>query len=116
MSRTWDTEIELCNVEKGLDDEGFETELLVPSHNILANKKNVYSREYWAAKQNVIELEHVFEVHEFEYSGERGLRYNDTDYKVERTFLNDDGYLELTTSLWSDAHEDRKSTRLNSSH
>lgn len=106
MSRTWDHEIQLADVEKDINDNGFEVEELVPKDKILANRLNVHSREFWAAKQNVVRLEHVFEIHEIEFNGERAVRFNDIDYKIERTYLNKDGYLELTTSLWSDFHGD----------
>lgn len=103
MSRTWDNEIKLFDIIKGLDDAGYETVREVQSETLLANKLNVHSREFWLAKQNVIRLEHVFEVHAIEYNGELGLRYNDTDYKIERTYEKGE-YVELITSLWSDDH------------
>ncbi len=104
MSRTWDYGIQLAHVEKGINDNGFEVETLVYKGEVLANKLSVHSREFWLAKQNVVELSHVFEVHEVEYNGERALRYDNRDYKIERTFLNKDGYVELITSYWSDDH------------
>lgn len=104
MSRTWDNEIKLFDIIKGLDDAGYETVREVQSETLLANKLNVHSQEFWLAKQNVVRLENVFEIHEIEYGGERGLYFNGAKYKIERTYLNKDGYLELTTSLWSDEH------------
>src|SRR5699024_5667117 len=94
----------LFNIIKGLDDAGYKVETKEYSETLLANKLNVHSQEFWLAKQNVIRLEHVFEIHEIEYRGERGLHFDGTDYEIERTFLNKDGYLELTTSMWGDDH------------
>src|SRR5690625_3991254 len=104
MSRTWDYEIQLADVVKGINENGFEVETLVYKDEVLANKLSVHSREFWLAKQNVVELSHVFEIHEIEYSGERALRYENQDYNIERTFLNKDGYVELVTSYWGDEH------------
>lgn len=104
MSRTWNDELQLANVEITTNENGFEVEKLIPSEEILCNKLNVHSSEFWAAKQNVIKLEHVLEIHEIEYNGERAVLFEDNEYKIERTYLNKDGYLELTLSVWSDEH------------
>src|SRR5690625_5195075 len=104
MSRTWDYEIQLADVEKELNDGGFEIDVIIPRNKILANRLNVHSSEYWAAKLNTIRLEHVFEIHEIEFNGERAVIYNNENYKVERTYLNKDGFLELTLSKWGDLH------------
>lgn len=101
--RTWNEEIQLIKLVKGLDNAGYETEVKEYSDKLLANKLSVHSSEYWAAKQSVVKLEHVFEVHSIEYNGELGLRYNSTDYYIERTYEKGD-YVELVTSLWSDDH------------
>src|SRR5690625_1402859 len=103
MSRTWDDEIQLIEIVKGLDDAGYETEAKEYGDKLLANKLSVHSREFWLAKQNVIRLENVFEVHAIEYNGELGLRYNGIDYYIERTYEKGE-YVELITSLWSDNH------------
>lgn len=104
MSRTWDYQIQLGDLVKGTDDEGFPFEGLEYGNKLLANKLSVHSTEHWAAKQSAIKLEHVFEIHKIEYNGEQALKFNDVDYKIEHTFLNKDGYLEIKTSLWGDDH------------
>lgn len=103
VARTWDEEIQLIRIVKGLDESGYEMEVKEYGEKILTNKLSVHSSEFWYAKQNVIKLEHVFEVHKIEYNGELGLRYNGTDYYIERTYEKGD-YIELITSLWSDEH------------
>ena len=105
MNRTWDYEIQLANLEKTINDRGYEVEELVPTNAILANRLNVHSAEFWAAKLNTVKLEHVFEIHEIEYGGERAVIYNDEEYNIERTYLNKDGFLELTLSKWGDEHD-----------
>lgn len=105
MSRTWNCEIKLINIIKGTDSGGYGVEEKEVTETLLANKLSVHSREFWLAKQNVVRLESVFEVHALEYNGERGLRYNNQDYKIERTYEKGE-YVELITSLWGDDHGD----------
>ncbi len=107
MSRTWDHEIQLVAVNNEINDNGFEETKLDYGNKILSNRLNVHSVEFWAAKQNVIDLKYVFEIHGIEYNGERAVKYKDNLYKVERTYLNKDNYLEITLSDWSDEHGSR---------
>jgi len=104
MARTWDYEIQLAELVKGVNENGYPYERLEYKDKLLANKLSVSSTEHWAAKQSAIHLEHVFEIHEIEYNGEQALRFNNRDYKIEHTYLNKDGFLELKASLWGDDH------------
>src|SRR5699024_9898690 len=86
MSRTWDCEVQLIEVEKGINENGFEEITRTPKDSILANKLSVHSNEYWSAKQSGVELSNVFEVHSVEYQGERELFYDNQYYTIERTY------------------------------
>lgn len=103
MSKTFDYEVQLIDVKKGINENGFEESLKVYKDKLLANKLSVRSSEYWYAKQSGVELSHVFQIHAVEYNGERGLRYNEKDYTIERTF-QEGNYIELITLLWGDEH------------
>jgi len=104
MNRTWDEEVQLVGVVKGTNENGFETTDYIYSDKILCNRLNVHSSEFWSAKQNLIDLKYVLEIHEIEYQGQRAVSFNNHLYKIERTYLNKDGFLELTLSDWSDTH------------
>src|SRR5690625_5300785 len=104
MSRTWDFEIQLAELVKGVNENGYPYEHLEYKDKRLANKLSVSSTEHWAAQQSAIHLEHVFEIHEIESNGEQPLHCNNRDYKVENTHLNKVGYLELKASVWGDDH------------
>lgn len=103
MARTFDYQVQLISLEKGINENGFEVESRVYGDKILANKLSVHSSEYWYAKQSGVELSHAFEVHAIEYNGERELSFEDVDYKIERTFEKGD-YIELVTLLRGDDH------------
>ena len=62
-SRTFDFEIALAKKVKGIDEEGYMTEVIEVTNEILVNKLDVYSTEYWKAKQAGIELTNTFEAH-----------------------------------------------------
>lgn len=103
MSRTFNHELQLISVEKETNENGFLEEKRIYNDPILANKLSVRSSEYWAAKQNGVELSHVFEIHEIEYNGERELSFGGEDYTIERTYSKGD-YIELTTLGRGDNH------------
>lgn len=103
MSRTFNEQIQLIDVVKSINDNGFETIKRIYKDKILANKLSVRSSEYWYAKQSGVELSHVFEVHAIEFNGERELSYDGVDYTIERTFEKGD-YIELVTLIRGDEH------------
>ena|SRR5690625_1592051 len=103
MARTWDHELQLIEVVKDINDNGFEEEKRIYKDKILANKLSVRSNEYWSAKQNGIELSHVLEVHSIEYDGERELMFDGREYTIERTYDKGD-LIELVTLVRGDDH------------
>jgi|SRR5690625_2801740 len=103
MSRTWNYEVQLIEVEKDINENGFEEITRTYKDPILANKLSVHSNEYWSAKQSGVELSHVFEVHSIEYKGERELFFDGQDYTIERTYGKGE-FVELVTLARGDDH------------
>lgn len=103
--RTWDYQIQLIGVITTENDNGFPIETEGPKDPILANKLSIRSNEWWQAKNSGKELSKTFEVHPFEYEGEEKLLYEKEEYKIERTFHNEDDYIELVCTKLSEEHE-----------
>ena len=58
---------------------------------------SVSRMEYWRAKDNYMSLDLVFRLtHAIDYHDERWILYRNEMYRVERTYINDDGSIELT--------------------
>src|SRR5690625_6114359 len=93
MARTWDYEIQLAELVKGVNENGYPYERLEYKDKLLANKLSVSSTEHWAAKQSAIHLEHVFEIHEIEYNGEQALRFNNRRSEEHTSELQSRGHL-----------------------
>lgn len=98
-ARTWDHEVSLIVMSSGEDEAGYPTEPEEISRNtVFANKLSVTQSEFYAANQSDMQAEFVFEVHTFEYDGERTLEYNGEFYTVIRVYESSPEYTELTVS------------------
>lgn len=103
--RTWDYQIQLIGLVDDVNENGFPISEERPKEPpILANKLSIRSNEYWQAKSSGTELSITFEVHPFEYAGEEKLLYNDDEYTIERTFHNEDDFVELVCKKIGDDH------------
>lgn len=100
---TFDHQIRLIGLVKNRDGSGFPVEEEKPKPPILANKLSVHSNEYWQAKQSGIELTYTFEIHRFEYAGERKLEYDGDEYDIVRIYEKGD-LVELICVRKSDDH------------
>lgn len=100
---TFDHEIQLVALVQGIGDDGFPIKEEQPQPPILANRLSIRSSEYWQAKQSGVELSYTFEIHAFEYNGERKLIYENEDYEIERTY-NKGELVELICRRRSDDH------------
>lgn len=55
--------------------------------------------DYWRAKDNNMDLDLVFRLsHAIDYQGERWIIFNGDRYKIDRTYVTDDGGIELTAT------------------
>lgn len=103
--RTWDYQLQLIGIIITENDNGFPVEKEGPKEPILANKLSIRSNEYWQAKNSGKELSLTFEVHPFEYEGEEKLLYDDEEFKIERTYHNEDDLIELVCIKLGENHE-----------
>lgn len=78
-----------------VDDLGQE-EITLTETLIQAEKRSVTRSEFYLAANTDLKPEIVFDVHSFEYSGERLLRWNGRDYSIVRTFEHEWQGLALT--------------------
>ncbi len=101
--KTFDVEIKLIGLEDGVDDDGFHFSQEVIKPGILANELSIHSTDHWNANREGIKLAKAFEVHDFEYSGEEKLIFNDKKYKIERTYDKGD-LIELICAKFGDEH------------
>ena len=54
--------------------------------------------DFWRAKENNLDLDLTFVLtHDTDYEGERWILHNGQYYKVERTYVRDDGSIEIHT-------------------
>lgn len=54
--------------------------------------------DFWRAKDNNLDLDLTFVLtHYTDYNGERWILYNGDYYKVERTYIKDNGNIEIET-------------------
>ena len=79
------------------------------SHGVFETRTETYRRvfckirsigryDYWRARDNRLALDLVFILSHFtEYKDERWILYNGEYYKIERTYVDEDGAIELTT-------------------
>lgn len=79
------------------------------SHGIFENRTVKYRKvfcqirsvgrfDFWRAKENGLDLDLTFVLsHHADYEGERWILYNTEYFKVERTYVRDDGSIEIET-------------------
>ncbi|MEJ8546627.1 phage head closure protein [Brevibacillus borstelensis] len=97
--RTWDHEVSLIVMSAGEDEAGYPTEPKEISRNtVFANKLSVTQTEFYAANQSDMKADAVFEVHTFEYDGERILEHAGKRYEIIRTYQPSPEIMELTCS------------------
>ncbi|NOJ73888.1 phage head closure protein [Paenibacillus alvei] len=98
--RLWNDEVALIVEEAGETDSGYPTDSTETSRSIvLANKLSVQRAEFYAAAQNSMKVDQVFEVHAFEYNGEKLLEHDGKRYEIVRTYQAEPEYIELTCSV-----------------
>lgn len=90
--------------EHGFPDDGDET-----ATTVFADKKSVGYSEFYKAQQAGYTTEMKFDVHSFEYTGQRIVEYpvsSGTRYRVLRTYLHGNGeFTELTLVNLPEAQE-----------
>ncbi|BFH59450.1 phage head closure protein [Paenibacillus azoreducens] len=96
--RSWDEVVTLIAIAPGEDEAGYPTPPKEFPREVLANKLNVKGIEFYAANQTGMKADCIFEVHAFEYEGEKLLEYEGKRYAVIRTYGTNDETLELTCS------------------
>lgn len=73
---------------------------LVPTEtttDVMCNVTSVSAAEWARAGQEGLKASLVFDVWEYEYDGQEELTYNGETYSVYRTYINNDGKVELYT-------------------
>lgn len=67
--------------------------------NVFAYVSSVSMSEFYQAGMQGMKPEYRFLIWQTEYEGEETLKYNDVIYTIYRTYLRDDGRIELYTTL-----------------
>lgn len=96
--KLWSDVVSLVYVTPGEDEAGYPTEPVETKREVLANMKSVLRSEFYAAAQSGMKADVVFEIHAFEYNGERILEHNGKRYEVIRAFQTSTEEIELTCS------------------
>jgi len=66
---------------------------------VFAYVSSVTMSEFYQAGMQGMKPEYRFLIWQTEYDGEETLKYNDVVYTIYRTYLRDDGRIELYTTL-----------------
>ena len=81
-------ELELISYTTTKDEIG--NTITVPEYtSVLCKVGDVGSREFYDAANAQLRPEIKFIIHKFEYSGQSKVRYDNSEYKVIRTFTGD---------------------------
>lgn len=67
--------------------------------NVFAYVSSITMAEFYQAGMQGMKPEYRFLIWQTEYDGEETLKYNDVVYTIYRTYLRDDGRIELYTTL-----------------
>lgn len=77
---------------RGVFDAKTETE-----RNLVCTVRSVGMQENYIARGQGLAPEYVFELtQDFEYQGEKRLRYNGVEYRIIRTYVTDTNTIEIT--------------------
>ncbi len=91
--------ITLLNLGEVSDEYGNITEEIIAERDVFASIKSMGMKEHNAASERGLKPFGVFEVHDFEYLGEKAARLNGEVYDIYRTYLRqNDGICELYAS------------------
>lgn len=67
--------------------------------NVFAYVSSVTMSEFYQAGMQGLKPEYRFLIWQTEYNGEETLKYNDVVYTIYRTYIRDDGRIELYVTL-----------------
>jgi len=102
MIRLWKERVVLIARGNPQEDEaGYPLPVEETQREVLANKRSVKQSEFYAAAQNGLQADIRFELHLFEYEGERILEHEGKRYEVVRTYEISSEIMELTCSITS---------------
>lgn len=87
--------IKLVTTAKTVDENGYPIETIEEGPFIYAQKQSVQRTEFYQASAAGFKPEIVFVIHSFEYNKEPKLIYDETEYKIIRTYQKDTEYIEL---------------------
>lgn len=91
---TYDYELTLIGYETEYDEIG--QEINVPAERkILCGIKSIGRNEFYAAAQAGLRPEITFIIHNYEYNGEKEVKFEGQKYKVIRTYSTDFEEMEL---------------------
>lgn len=102
--RSWDHEIELFNMIKTPNANGYEVETPGPSTFVLANRLPVHSSEFYQSSKEGYIISQVLEIHSIEYEGQTTLKYEGDVYNIKRPYDTGE-YIELSCERRDDTYE-----------
>lgn len=91
---TYDYELTLIGYETEYDEIGQEINVPV-ERKILCGIKSIGRNEFYAAAQAGLRPEITFIIHNYEYNGEKEVKFEGQKYKVIRTYSTDFEEMEL---------------------
>lgn len=91
---TYDYELTLIGYETEYDEIGQEINVPV-ERKILCGIKSIGRNEFYAAAQTGLRPEITFIIHNYEYNGEKEVKFEGQKYKVIRTYSTDFEEMEL---------------------
>jgi len=88
---------DIALLTESIESDDFGQQIISVTETIIqADKKSVTRSEFYQAANTDLKPEIVFDVHSFEYSNERFLRWNSREYSVLRAFEHVRNGLNLT--------------------
>lgn len=85
---------EITLIKTALSDDAYQT-ATESKRVVYAEKKPNHASEFHAALAHGFELQHTFQIHAFEYEGEKTVLYDGQMYDVYRTYTPNADWCEL---------------------
>jgi len=95
----WRDIVELIAIQKVDDGAGGYTETET-FRKVFVNRKSIRQSEFYQAHMAGLNPELMFEIRSIEYQGEEKLLYNESTYRVIRTYSSSDEITELVCERW----------------
>lgn len=89
---------ELISASSTEDSAGYEDSILETRTEVFVNVKSVRRDEFYKSMQSGTELVIAFDLRACDYSGQKRIEYDGTQYRIVRVYTPDGEMLELNCS------------------